>query len=77
MVAGFTSWDDIGSLFLYTFALFILIIILSWVLHKNKQSLKGGSQHYASIPFVIVIIIIILAVLGAFGNLYGGHAGRL
>lgn len=90
MDSGFSSWHDIGSLFILIVILLpIVITIVSWGLNiiiKIKppsatggrgKSMKGGSANYASILFIIVIIIIILALLGAFGNLYGGHGVRL
>ena len=82
-------FDNIGNVYWVWFLSVFIILVFGYYcikkfLGKNKTGggrgkiMKGGSDHYyATISFVIVIIIIILANIGVFGNLYGGHAGRL
>ena len=82
-------FDNIGNVYWVWFLSVFIILVFGYygikkILGKNKTGggrgkiMKGGSDHYyAIISFAIVITLIILALSGAFGNLYGGHAGRL
>jgi hypothetical protein len=77
MVAGFTSWHDIGPLFLYTFAFFLFIIIISVVLDKKNileqffhkggrgKTMKGGGESNVSklVNLFLLIGVIILFII--------------
>ena len=81
MDSGFTSWHDIGSLFILIVILLpIAIIIFAWVLNiiiKIKppsatggrgKSMKGGEScksNFVNIPLTIVVIIFFIIILVA------------
>ena len=73
MDSGFTSWHDIGSLFILIVILLpIAIIIFAWVLNiiiKIKppsatggrgKSMKGGESYESNFVYIILSIVIII-----------------
>jgi hypothetical protein len=88
MVAGFTSWTDIGPLFFYVFGA-IFIIIGFTVVFARYNNLNGGSRTYVKsmkggyskdnlIFFVSMALFIgVIIYMFASGLNTGGHGVRL
>lgn len=77
MVAGFTSWHDIGPLFLYMVAVCLLISIITWFLHKKiKVPTRGGRGKTMTggsvIKYFTTFIFICIITAGSLGIILGG-----